>query len=93
MRLQFRDEWIENYFPVFDTAASSYKLRMARQLERDAVTCADYVAAVTPSQLQQIRRRYPEPTGVLELLETRFGFRRDVPAARFRGNVHFEEFW
>jgi glycosyltransferase involved in cell wall biosynthesis len=58
--LEFRDEWIENYFPVFDTAASSYKLRMARQLERDAVTCADYVAAVTPSQLQQIRRRYPE---------------------------------
>jgi ferredoxin--NADP+ reductase len=37
--------------------------------------------------------RYPQPPGVIELLETRYGFRRDVPAARFRGNIHFEEYW
>jgi ferredoxin--NADP+ reductase len=36
---------------------------------------------------------YPQPPGVIELLETRFGFRRDVPAQKFRGNVHYEEFW
>jgi ferredoxin--NADP+ reductase len=36
---------------------------------------------------------YPAPTGVIEIMETRFGFRRDVPAQKFRGNVHFEEFW
>jgi ferredoxin--NADP+ reductase len=37
--------------------------------------------------------RYPQPTGVIEILETRYGFRRDVPAERFRGNIHFEEYW
>lgn len=61
--LDFRDEWIDNYFPVFDTAASNHKLRLAERLEREAVTPADYVAAVTESQLQQIRRRYPEQAG------------------------------
>ncbi|HEX4591520.1 MAG TPA: ferredoxin--NADP reductase [Gemmataceae bacterium] len=38
-------------------------------------------------------RRYPRPTGVVEILETRFGFTADNPAARVRGNVHFEEYW
>jgi ferredoxin--NADP+ reductase len=37
--------------------------------------------------------RYPQPPGVIELLETRYGFQRDIPAARFRGNIHFEEYW
>jgi ferredoxin--NADP+ reductase len=37
--------------------------------------------------------RYPKPTGVIELLETQFGFRRDVPAEKFRGNIHSEEYW
>jgi ferredoxin--NADP+ reductase len=37
--------------------------------------------------------RYPQPTGVIEILETQFGFRRDVPAAKFRGNIHSEEYW
>jgi ferredoxin--NADP+ reductase len=38
-------------------------------------------------------RRYPKPLGVVELLETRFGFTADNPAARIRGNIHFEEYW
>lgn len=58
--LDFRDEWIENYFAQFDSAATDYKLRLARKLERSAVQCADFVTAVTRSQLAQIRNRYPE---------------------------------
>ncbi|HEY1380286.1 MAG TPA: ferredoxin--NADP reductase [Gemmataceae bacterium] len=38
-------------------------------------------------------RRYPEPTGVVEILEARYGFTADNPAAKVRGNVHFEEYW
>jgi ferredoxin--NADP+ reductase len=38
-------------------------------------------------------RRYPRPVGVVELLETRFGFTADDPAAKLRGNIHFEEYW
>jgi ferredoxin--NADP+ reductase len=37
-------------------------------------------------------REYPTPTGVIEILEAR-GFRADNAAAKFRGNVHFEEYW
>jgi ferredoxin--NADP+ reductase len=36
---------------------------------------------------------YPKPLGVIEILETQFGFRRDVPADKFRGNIHSEEYW
>ncbi|MBX9584468.1 MAG: ferredoxin--NADP reductase [Gemmataceae bacterium] len=35
---------------------------------------------------------YPQPAGVIELLEAR-GFKADVSAAKFKGNVHFEEYW
>jgi ferredoxin--NADP+ reductase len=38
------------------------------------------------------RRVYPEPTGVVELLEAR-GFRSDQANVKFRGNLHFEEYW
>jgi ferredoxin--NADP+ reductase len=38
-------------------------------------------------------RQYPRPTGVVEILETRYGFTADDPAARVSGNVHFEEYW
>jgi ferredoxin--NADP+ reductase len=37
-------------------------------------------------------RRYPEPTGVIEILEKR-GFQVDNHAAKFAGNIHFEEYW
>jgi ferredoxin--NADP+ reductase len=35
---------------------------------------------------------YPQPVGVIEVLERR-GFRADVAATKFKGNVHFEEYW
>lgn len=37
-------------------------------------------------------RRYPAPTGVIELLEHR-GFRADHKATKFVGSIHFEEYW
>jgi ferredoxin--NADP+ reductase len=37
-------------------------------------------------------RTFPQPPGVIELLEQR-GFRVDDNRARIRGNIHFEEFW
>lgn len=62
--LDFRDEWIDNYLRMFDSAANRRKLDLAYRLEREAVEPADYVAAVTRSQLQQIRQRYPsQPDG------------------------------
>ena len=36
---------------------------------------------------------YPQPTGVIEILESQFGFQRDVHADHFRGNIHSEEYW
>jgi ferredoxin--NADP+ reductase len=35
---------------------------------------------------------YPQPPGVIELLERR-GFQTDQPAAKVKGNMHFEEYW
>lgn len=35
---------------------------------------------------------YPEPVGVIEVLEGR-GFKADVAAIKFKGNIHFEEYW
>ncbi|HKA06241.1 MAG TPA: ferredoxin--NADP reductase [Gemmataceae bacterium] len=37
-------------------------------------------------------REYPQPTGVIEILEER-GFQADSAAAKVRGNVRFEEYW
>jgi ferredoxin--NADP+ reductase len=36
--------------------------------------------------------RYPQPTGAVEILERR-GFKMDVPSVKFKGNIHFEEYW
>jgi ferredoxin--NADP+ reductase len=38
------------------------------------------------------QRVYPQPTGVVEILEKR-GFQTDQPAAKIKGNIHFEEYW
>jgi ferredoxin--NADP+ reductase len=35
---------------------------------------------------------YPQPPGVIEIL-TRRGFQMEVRARKFRGNIHFEEYW
>jgi ferredoxin--NADP+ reductase len=37
-------------------------------------------------------KTYPSPTGVIEILEQR-GFQADVSAIKFKGNIHFEEYW
>jgi len=36
--------------------------------------------------------RFPQPQGVVEILEQR-GFKTDVPGVKFKGNIHFEEYW
>jgi ferredoxin--NADP+ reductase len=38
------------------------------------------------------QRAYPQPLGVIEILERR-GFHADEPGAKGKGNVHFEEYW
>jgi ferredoxin--NADP+ reductase len=35
---------------------------------------------------------YPQPLGVIEILVRR-GFKLDEPAKKFKGNIHFEEYW
>ncbi len=35
---------------------------------------------------------YPSPVGVIELLEAR-GFKADWALTKFKGNIHFEEYW
>ena len=37
-------------------------------------------------------KSYPQPLGVIEILERR-GFQADVSAIKFKGNIHFEEYW
>jgi len=38
------------------------------------------------------QRVYPQPLGVIEILERR-GFQADQPQIKIKGNVHFEEYW
>jgi ferredoxin--NADP+ reductase len=38
------------------------------------------------------RRSYPAPVGVVEIMERR-GFHADQPQTKFKGNIHFEEYW
>ncbi len=37
-------------------------------------------------------RVYPQPPGVIEILEKR-GFQTDVPSQKIKGNLHYEEYW
>jgi ferredoxin--NADP+ reductase len=38
------------------------------------------------------RNVYPKTMGVIEILERR-NFKRDQPQMKFKGNIHFEEYW
>jgi ferredoxin--NADP+ reductase len=38
------------------------------------------------------QRIYPQPRGVIEILEQR-GFQADQPQIKLKGNIHFEEYW
>ncbi|MCS7020802.1 MAG: ferredoxin--NADP reductase [Gemmataceae bacterium] len=35
---------------------------------------------------------YPQPAGAIEILEKR-GFQADIPSLKYKGNIHFEEYW
>jgi len=35
---------------------------------------------------------FPKTPGVVQLLEAR-GFACDNPSVKFRGNIHYEEYW
>jgi ferredoxin--NADP+ reductase len=37
-------------------------------------------------------RVYPQPPGVIEILEKR-GFQADLPGQKIKGNLHYEEYW
>jgi ferredoxin--NADP+ reductase len=37
-------------------------------------------------------RIYPQPPGVIEILEKR-GFQADLPSQKIKGNIHYEEYW
>lgn len=37
-------------------------------------------------------RVYPQPRGVIEILEQR-GFQVDLPSQKIKGNLHYEEYW
>lgn len=38
------------------------------------------------------QRTYPQPPGVIQLLEER-GFTLDQPSQKIKGNIHYEEYW
>ena len=47
-------------------------------------------AMVGRPRLQGGERLYPQPPGMVEILETRFGF--DAGSAEEPGNIHFERY-
>jgi ferredoxin/flavodoxin---NADP+ reductase len=47
---------------------------------------------VSVKDRQTGQRTYPQPLGVIEILERR-GFQADQPTIKFKGNIHFEEYW
>jgi ferredoxin--NADP+ reductase len=38
------------------------------------------------------QRVFPQSPGVIEILEQR-GFQADQPSLKFKGNLHYEEYW
>ena len=70
--------------------------KLAEALERplDPHTCHVFLcgnpAMVGIPKDEQGQRVYPQPTGVIELLE-RIGFLADRPEQP--GNIHFEKYW
>jgi hypothetical protein len=55
-----RDDWVGYYLPYFDSAATEHKRQLAERLEGQLIRHSDYVSAVTPSQMRQIRERYAD---------------------------------
>jgi len=57
---EVRDDWIGYYLTQFDSARNRSKDRLAEKLEREGIHASDMVVAVTDTQQDTIRRRYPE---------------------------------
>ena len=55
-----RDDWVGYYLPYFDSAATEEKRGLAERLEAQLIRSSDYVSAVTPAQMRQIRDRYSD---------------------------------
>ena len=81
-----RDDWVGYYLPLFDSAATEDKMKIALRLERELIECADYVSAVTPAQTRQIRERYHEQP-VEKFFYTPNGYDPDVFCG-FQSRVH-----
>jgi len=47
---------------------------------------------VPEKEYARATRVYPQPPGVIEILEKR-GFQTDVPSQKIKGNLHYEEYW
>jgi glycosyltransferase involved in cell wall biosynthesis len=56
----FRDEWLSFYLKDFEFQSGDHTRKRAEQIERECVEASDMVIAVTPSSLDEIRKRYPE---------------------------------
>jgi ferredoxin--NADP+ reductase len=70
--------------------------RLGRSLDPTAThvfLCGNPKMIGVPEKDRQTGQRlYPQPTGVVELLERR-GFRVDQPNIKLKGNIHYEEYW
>lgn len=58
--MEVRDDWVGYYLLLFDSAFEDWKLEQAKQMEREAVTAADFVVAINEPQADLMRSRYPE---------------------------------
>ena len=93
--LTTREEWNRGQKLYIQDLITSGKLeeQMGRPLDpatTHVFLCGNPKMIGVPQKQKDGSRAYPEPTGVIEILEKR-GFRADQP--RNPGNVHFEEYW
>lgn len=81
---QYNQEWIRS---------GRWEQQLGRSLDparSHVYLCGNPQMIGIPEIDRQGKRIYPEPTGVVEILERR-GFRADEPGRR--GNLHFEKYW
>ena len=57
---EVRDDWIGYYLENFDSAANQAKRQLAVRMEGAGMRASDYVVAVTPTNRDDIRARYPD---------------------------------
>ena len=70
--------------------------RIGHKLDRERThvyLCGNPKMIGVPGKDQATGQRfYPQPLGVIEIMEKR-GFNVDQPQAKIKGNIHFEEYW